>query len=66
MTVVSIFKAIGPAVGGSLFAWGQKRQDAYILPGNDMVFVALAVIAIIGYISTLEPFLPQRTFESYH
>jgi hypothetical protein len=66
MTVVSIFKAIGPAVGGSLFAWGQKRQDAYILPGNDMVFVALAVIAIIGYISTLEPFLPQSTFETYH
>ncbi|CAM6033384.1 unnamed protein product, partial [Sphagnum compactum] len=66
MTVVSIFKAIGPAVGGSLFAWGQKRQDAYILPGNDMVFVALAVIAIIGYISTFEPFLPQSTFESYH
>ncbi len=34
--------------------------------GNDMVFVALAVIAIIGYISTLEPFLPQSTFETYH
>jgi hypothetical protein len=34
--------------------------------GNDMVFVALAVIAIIGYISTLEPFLPQSTFGSYH
>jgi hypothetical protein len=38
----------------------------FFFAGNDMVFVALAIIAIIGYISTLESFLPQCTFESYH
>ncbi|KAH8945495.1 hypothetical protein BDL97_12G042400 [Sphagnum fallax] len=66
MSVVSVFKAIGPAFGGSLFAWGQKRQDSHILPGNDMVFGTLAIVAIIGCISTLEPFLPQSTYESCH
>ncbi|CAM6037846.1 unnamed protein product [Sphagnum compactum] len=66
MSVVSVFKAIGPAVGGSLFAWGQKRQDSHILPGYDMVFGTLAIVAVIGCISTLEPFLPQSTYESCH
>ncbi|CAM6011815.1 unnamed protein product [Sphagnum balticum] len=66
MSVVSVFKAIGPAVGGSLFAWGQKRQDSHILPGNDMVFGTLAIVGVIGCISTLEPFLPQSTYESCH
>ncbi|CAK9856127.1 unnamed protein product [Sphagnum jensenii] len=66
MSVVSVFKAIGPAFGGSLFAWGQKHQDSHILPGNDMVFGTLAIVAVIGCISTLEPFLPQSTYESCH
>ncbi|KAL6008412.1 hypothetical protein ACLOJK_033922 [Asimina triloba] len=34
MTAMSVFKAIGPAGGGSLFPWAQKRQDAAFLPGQ--------------------------------
>ncbi|CAK9201516.1 unnamed protein product [Sphagnum troendelagicum] len=59
MGVVSVFKAMGPAGGGSLFAWGQKRQDAYILPGNELVFTVLALVVVLTVISTLEPFLPR-------
>ncbi|KAH9752611.1 hypothetical protein KPL71_014762 [Citrus sinensis] len=33
MTVVSLTKTAGPAVGGALFSWSQKRQDAGFLPG---------------------------------
>ncbi|XP_024516053.1 probable peptide/nitrate transporter At3g43790 isoform X2 [Selaginella moellendorffii] len=43
VSVVSVFKAIGPAAGGIVFAWAQTRQDAWFLP----------------VISTFEPFLPR-------
>ncbi|KAF5187306.1 zinc induced facilitator-like, partial [Thalictrum thalictroides] len=33
MTGMSLFKAFGPAMGGVLFSWAQKRQDASFLPG---------------------------------
>jgi hypothetical protein len=65
MGVVSVFKAMGPAGGGSLFAWGQKRQDAYILPGNELVFTVLALIVVLTVISTLEPFLPRSADHSF-
>ncbi|KAK2644831.1 hypothetical protein Ddye_020026 [Dipteronia dyeriana] len=33
MTAMSVFKAFGPAGGGALFSWAQKRQVAAFLPG---------------------------------
>lgn len=59
MSLVSLFKAIGPAGGGSIFAWCQSRQNARILPGNQFVFFALAVVSLMSWISTFEPFLPR-------
>ncbi|XP_042488195.1 protein ZINC INDUCED FACILITATOR-LIKE 1-like isoform X2 [Macadamia integrifolia] len=32
MTAMSFFKAVGPAGGGTLLSWAQKRQDASFLP----------------------------------
>ncbi|EOY19182.1 Zinc induced facilitator-like 1 isoform 2, partial [Theobroma cacao] len=32
MTGMSLFKAAGPAGGGALFSWAEKRQDAAFLP----------------------------------
>ncbi|GMN59282.1 hypothetical protein TIFTF001_028356 [Ficus carica] len=32
MTAMSLFKAVGPAGGGTLFSWAEKRQDASFLP----------------------------------
>ncbi|PIA48397.1 hypothetical protein AQUCO_01400776v1 [Aquilegia coerulea] len=37
MTGMSLFKAFGPAMGGVLFSWAQKRQDASFLPGQFFV-----------------------------
>ncbi|CAN7132282.1 unnamed protein product [Brassica rapa subsp. narinosa] len=34
MTAMSIFKSFGPAGGGILFSWAQKRQTATFLPGT--------------------------------
>ncbi|KAK2632199.1 hypothetical protein EUGRSUZ_L01874 [Eucalyptus grandis] len=60
MTAMSIFKAAGPAGGGAIFSWSQKRQDAAILPGNQMIFFILNVVLVIGVLMTFKPFLVQR------
>nr|GEW45305.1 protein zinc induced facilitator-like 1-like isoform X1 [Tanacetum cinerariifolium] len=57
MTLQSIFKAIGPACGGALLSWSQKRLNAAILPGDHMIFFILNVIKGIGIMMTFKPFL---------
>nr|XP_043614474.1 protein ZINC INDUCED FACILITATOR-LIKE 1-like isoform X2 [Erigeron canadensis] len=57
MTLQSICKAIGPACGGALLSWSQKRQNAAFLPGDQMIFFFLNVIEGIGVLLTFKPFL---------
>uniref|UniRef100_A0A6M2EDP0 Major facilitator superfamily (MFS) profile domain-containing protein n=1 Tax=Populus davidiana TaxID=266767 RepID=A0A6M2EDP0_9ROSI len=57
MSAMSLFKAIGPAAGGSLFSWAQKRQDAFFFPGDQMIFFLLNMIEVIGLLLTFKPFL---------
>ncbi|XP_060218276.1 protein ZINC INDUCED FACILITATOR-LIKE 1-like [Lycium barbarum] len=58
-TAMSLFKAVGPAGGGALFSWAQKRLDAPILPGDQVVFFVLNVIMAIGVLLTFQPFLVE-------
>ncbi|GAU33367.1 hypothetical protein TSUD_364920 [Trifolium subterraneum] len=37
MTAMSLFKAIGPAAGGTMLTWSQKRLDASFLPDRILV-----------------------------
>ncbi|XP_057538915.1 protein ZINC INDUCED FACILITATOR-LIKE 1-like [Amaranthus tricolor] len=60
MTTMSLFKAIGPAFGGALLSWSEKRQDAAFLPGTHLVFLLLNVVEIVGVLLTFKPFLVQR------
>ncbi|OIT37159.1 PREDICTED: protein ZINC INDUCED FACILITATOR-LIKE 1-like [Nicotiana attenuata] len=60
MTGMSFFKALGPAGGGALFSWAQKRLDASFLPGNQVVFFVLNLIEAIGLLLTFKPFLVVR------
>ncbi|CAM8924545.1 unnamed protein product [Rhodiola kirilowii] len=59
MTAMSVFKALGPAGGGAMFSWAQKRQHASFLPGVQMVFFVLNAVELIGVMLTFRPFLPQ-------
>ncbi|XP_043719616.1 protein ZINC INDUCED FACILITATOR-LIKE 1-like isoform X2 [Telopea speciosissima] len=59
LTAMSLFKAVGPAVGGAIFSWAQNRQGASFLPGDHMVFFILNVIVGIGLLMTFKPFLAQ-------
>uniref|UniRef100_A0A803N6E2 Major facilitator superfamily (MFS) profile domain-containing protein n=1 Tax=Chenopodium quinoa TaxID=63459 RepID=A0A803N6E2_CHEQI len=60
MTAMSIFKAIGPACGGALLSWSEKRQDASFLPGTHMVFFLLNVVELVGVVLTFKPLLVER------
>lgn len=60
MTGMSIFKAIGPAAGGALLSWSQKRLNAAFLPGPHLIFFILNVIEAIGVVLTFKPFLVPR------
>ncbi|KAL5720447.1 hypothetical protein ACHQM5_013115 [Ranunculus cassubicifolius] len=60
MTAMSLFKAFGPAIGGVLFSWAQKRRDASFLPGAHMIFFILNSILVIGFISSFKPFLATK------
>ncbi|KAJ4832683.1 hypothetical protein Tsubulata_039568, partial [Turnera subulata] len=60
MTGMSLFKAAGPAGGGAIFSWAQKRLHASFLPGNHMVFFILNVVEALGVLLTFKPFLAQR------
>ncbi|XP_010251712.1 PREDICTED: probable peptide/nitrate transporter At3g43790 isoform X1 [Nelumbo nucifera] len=59
MTLMSTFKAIGPAGGGSLFSLAQKRQHAAFLPGDQIVFFILNVITAVEVVLTFKPFLTR-------
>uniref|UniRef100_A0A6N2LRK4 Major facilitator superfamily (MFS) profile domain-containing protein n=1 Tax=Salix viminalis TaxID=40686 RepID=A0A6N2LRK4_SALVM len=61
MTAMSLFKAVGPAGGGALLSWAQKRQNAVFLPGDQIVFFVLNVVELIGLLMTFKPFLSQKT-----
>ncbi|CAN4118342.1 unnamed protein product [Withania somnifera] len=59
MSSMSLFKTIGPAAGGSLLSWSQRRQDADILPGDQLVFFVLNAIELLGLLLTFRPFLKE-------
>ncbi|CAI9769489.1 unnamed protein product [Fraxinus pennsylvanica] len=58
--LMSLGKAAGPASGGILFSWSEKRQDADFLPGDQMVFFILNIIELIGVLMIFKPFSVQR------
>ncbi|KAL2457673.1 Protein ZINC INDUCED FACILITATOR-LIKE 1 [Forsythia ovata] len=60
MTLMSLFKAAGPAGGGVLFSWAEKREGAHFLPGDQMVFFVLNIIELVGVLTTFKPFLVER------
>ncbi|KAK4285259.1 hypothetical protein QN277_001985 [Acacia crassicarpa] len=60
MTGMSIFKAVGPAGGGAILAWSQKRLDASFLPGPHLVFFFLNLVEALGVVMMFKPFLAEK------
>ncbi|KAG9454965.1 hypothetical protein H6P81_007869 [Aristolochia fimbriata] len=61
LTAQSLFKAAGPAGGGALFSWAQKRANTSFLPGEQMVFFVLNIVELAGLLMTFKPFLAIRS-----
>ncbi|XP_054815019.1 protein ZINC INDUCED FACILITATOR 1-like isoform X2 [Prosopis cineraria] len=60
MTGMSISKALGPAGGGAVLTWSQKRLDASFLPGSHMVFFVLNLVEALGVLMMFKPFLAEK------
>ncbi|KAI5001411.1 hypothetical protein ZWY2020_026061 [Hordeum vulgare] len=56
-TLMSLFKAFAPAGAGVVFSWAQKRQHAFLFPGDQLIFFLLAIVELVGFIWTFKPFL---------
>ncbi|XP_019447333.1 PREDICTED: protein ZINC INDUCED FACILITATOR 1-like [Lupinus angustifolius] len=50
MTFMSIFTVIGPASGGAVLSWSQKRMNASFFPGIHMVFFVINIISVVGLV----------------
>ncbi|XP_047057351.1 probable peptide/nitrate transporter At3g43790 [Lolium rigidum] len=56
VTLMSIFKAVGPAAAGILFSWSQKNVTGLFLPGDHILYLLLNMVAVIGLALTFKPF----------
>uniref|UniRef100_A0A0E0FK50 Major facilitator superfamily (MFS) profile domain-containing protein n=1 Tax=Oryza nivara TaxID=4536 RepID=A0A0E0FK50_ORYNI len=56
VTLMSIFKAVAPAAAGILFSWAQKHITGLFLPGEQILFLMLNMVSVIGFILTFKPF----------
>ncbi|XP_008673934.1 protein ZINC INDUCED FACILITATOR-LIKE 1 [Zea mays] len=59
VTMMSMFKAAAPAAAGIIFSWAQKHIYGLFLPGNQILFLTLNMVSIIGLVLTFKPFLSQ-------
>ncbi|MCO5579188.1 hypothetical protein L7F22_033041 [Adiantum nelumboides] len=59
MSVMSLFKAVGPATAGLLLSWAETRLDASFLPGTWLVFSILALFCFFTILFTVDPILPK-------
>ncbi|XP_057520270.1 protein ZINC INDUCED FACILITATOR-LIKE 1-like [Amaranthus tricolor] len=63
LSLISFFKALGPAAAGALLSWSQTRKNATFLPGSHIVFFVLNVIEFVGLLMTFKPFLAKPAQE---
>ncbi|XP_062196685.1 probable peptide/nitrate transporter At3g43790 isoform X1 [Phragmites australis] len=56
VTLMSMFKAVAPAAAGILFSWAQKHISGLFLPGDQIMFLMLNLVSVIGLVLTFQPF----------
>ncbi|KAK3163424.1 hypothetical protein QOZ80_1AG0003470 [Eleusine coracana subsp. coracana] len=56
VTLMSLFKAVAPAAAGVLFSWAQKHISGLFLPGDQILFLMLNSVSVIGLVLTFKPF----------
>ncbi|XP_062196615.1 probable peptide/nitrate transporter At3g43790 isoform X5 [Phragmites australis] len=56
VTLMSMFKAVAPAAAGILFSWAQKHISGLFLPGDQILFLVINMVSVIGLVLTFKPF----------
>nr|TKW12460.1 hypothetical protein SEVIR_5G037200v2 [Setaria viridis] len=56
VTLMSMFKAVAPAAAGSLVSWAQKHLSGLFLPGDQILFLMLNMVSVIGLVLMFKPF----------
>ncbi|KAK8451998.1 hypothetical protein SEVIR_5G038100v4 [Setaria viridis] len=56
VTIMSLFKGVAPAAAGILFSWAQKHMTGLFLPGDQILFLMINMVSIIGLLLTFKPF----------
>uniref|UniRef100_A0A0E0DP72 Major facilitator superfamily (MFS) profile domain-containing protein n=1 Tax=Oryza meridionalis TaxID=40149 RepID=A0A0E0DP72_9ORYZ len=56
VTLLSLFQGLAPAGAGILFSWSQKHVTGLFLPGGQILFLVISMVAVIGLILTFKPF----------
>ncbi|KAJ1283337.1 hypothetical protein BS78_03G120800 [Paspalum vaginatum] len=56
VTLMSLFKGVAPAAAGILFSWTQKHMTGMLLPGDQILFLVINSVSVIGLILTFKPF----------
>ncbi|PAN31295.1 hypothetical protein PAHAL_5G410400 [Panicum hallii] len=56
VTLMSLFKGVAPAAAGILFSWAQKHMTGLFLPGDQILFLMINMVSVIGLLLTLKPF----------
>ncbi|KAJ1283350.1 hypothetical protein BS78_03G121900 [Paspalum vaginatum] len=57
---------VAPAAAGILFSWAQKHTSGLFVPGDQILFLMLNMVSILGLVLTIKPFfsLPNATRRS--
>ncbi|RLN25659.1 putative peptide/nitrate transporter [Panicum miliaceum] len=56
VTLMSLFKGVAPAAAGILFSWAQKNMTGLFLPGDQILFLMINMVSVIGLLLTFKPF----------
>ncbi|CAO2203223.1 unnamed protein product [Urochloa humidicola] len=56
VTLMSLFKGVAPAAAGILFSWAQKHMTGLFLPGDQILFLMINMVSVIGLLLTFKPF----------
>nr|CAB3472869.1 unnamed protein product [Digitaria exilis] len=56
VTLMSLFKGVAPAAAGILFSWAQKHMTGLLLPGDQILFLMINMVSVIGLLLTFKPF----------
>ncbi|OEL14183.1 Protein ZINC INDUCED FACILITATOR-LIKE 1, partial [Dichanthelium oligosanthes] len=61
VTLMSLSKGLAPAAAGILFSWSERHVTGLFLPGDQILFMMINMVSIIGLFLTFKPFFDMSS-----